>query len=219
MPAAEPARTRGRPHLAAVGAPSTRERLVTAAAEVCVERGYEGATVGEIARRAGVTTGAIYNHFGGRSELLVETGRRALAHVDDERSFDVAGAVRRFLAPDFAATRRLLLELHGASRRHPDLADLLDAWHAERAGDLAAQGADPVAVKALFLLLLGCCQLESLASPMAARDAVEAVMVMAAESVGLGVEDGGSRPVLCDHTEPDQGNVVTQNGLLDRAPR
>ena len=37
----------------------TRAALLAAAAEVFAEKGYEGARVAEIARRAGLTTGAI----------------------------------------------------------------------------------------------------------------------------------------------------------------
>ncbi|GIT46659.1 MAG: hypothetical protein Ct9H300mP12_12440 [Acidimicrobiales bacterium] len=48
------------------------DRLLHAAAEVFAEKGYERAGVAEIARRAGVTTGAIYNRFGGKAELLLE---------------------------------------------------------------------------------------------------------------------------------------------------
>ena len=36
------------------------------------EKGYEKAGVAEIARRAGVTTGAIYSRYGGKAELLLE---------------------------------------------------------------------------------------------------------------------------------------------------
>src|SRR5262245_33218470 len=48
----------------------TRERLVAAAAAVFAERGYDRAGVQEIARRAGLTTGAIYGRFSGKAELL-----------------------------------------------------------------------------------------------------------------------------------------------------
>src|SRR5436309_5769611 len=48
----------------------TRERLIDAAAAVFAERGYDRAGVQEIARRAGLTTGAIYSRFTGKAELL-----------------------------------------------------------------------------------------------------------------------------------------------------
>lgn len=56
--------------------PDTRERLLAAATEVFVEKGYAGTRVAEIARRAGLTTGAIYGNFGSKADLLTE----ALAH-------------------------------------------------------------------------------------------------------------------------------------------
>ena len=52
-------------------ADDTRARLVEAAAEVFSEKGYDGAGVQEIARRAGLTTGAIYGRFKGKAELLL----------------------------------------------------------------------------------------------------------------------------------------------------
>jgi AcrR family transcriptional regulator len=48
-----------------------RDRLVAAAAEVFAEKGYDGAGVAEIAKRAGLTTGAIYGRFTGKAELLL----------------------------------------------------------------------------------------------------------------------------------------------------
>src|SRR5438132_8164486 len=50
----------------------TRTRLLEAAVEVFAEDGYEGARVQEIARRAGLTTGAIYAQFRNKAELLQE---------------------------------------------------------------------------------------------------------------------------------------------------
>ena len=50
----------------------TRERLLNAAADACVEHGYVGATLADIARRADVSTPAIYSHFSGKADLLVE---------------------------------------------------------------------------------------------------------------------------------------------------
>ena len=58
--------------------------LIKAAAEVFAERGYAGAGVAEIARRAGVTTGAIYSRYSGKSELLLEALKRSFVlHLGD----------------------------------------------------------------------------------------------------------------------------------------
>ncbi len=48
-------------------------RLVLAAGKVIVEQGSGAATLREIARAAGQTTGAIEHHFTGRHELLLRT--------------------------------------------------------------------------------------------------------------------------------------------------
>ena len=69
----------------------TSSRLVHAAAEVFAERGYDKAGVAEIARRAGLTTGAIYSRFSGKAELLAEAIR---LHTSDE--FDRLFAQHRF---------------------------------------------------------------------------------------------------------------------------
>src|SRR6266511_3038110 len=61
--------------IAGVTAAETRERLLDAAARVFELKGYEGATVAQIAREAGVTTGAIYAHYASKAELMVDALR------------------------------------------------------------------------------------------------------------------------------------------------
>ena len=52
----------------------TRTALLEAAREVIRERGYERTTLDEVARRAGMTTGAIYGNFKNRDELFIALG-------------------------------------------------------------------------------------------------------------------------------------------------
>ncbi|MED7947715.1 ScbR family autoregulator-binding transcription factor [Streptomyces sp. BE303] len=47
----------------------TRRLILEAAASVFDESGYEGATIGEVVARAGVTRGAVYFHFASKREL------------------------------------------------------------------------------------------------------------------------------------------------------
>jgi AcrR family transcriptional regulator len=62
---------------------STRDRLLAAAVDVFVDQGYEGARVQDIARAAGLTTGAIYANFRGKTDLLFDAiGARAGAEMD-----------------------------------------------------------------------------------------------------------------------------------------
>jgi AcrR family transcriptional regulator len=48
----------------------TRRRLLDAAAELFAERGIDGASIDAIAERAERTSGAVYDHFGGKGGLL-----------------------------------------------------------------------------------------------------------------------------------------------------
>lgn len=50
---------------------ATRRALLDTAREVFVEVGYEGAHKAEILRRAGVSNGSLYHHFGGKAELFL----------------------------------------------------------------------------------------------------------------------------------------------------
>jgi AcrR family transcriptional regulator len=65
----------------------TREALLDAAATVFAKRGFQGASLDEIAETAGYTRGAIYKHFADKEELLhevcVRLNERAFAEFDD----------------------------------------------------------------------------------------------------------------------------------------
>jgi AcrR family transcriptional regulator len=110
---------------------SVRDRLVTAAAEVFAERGYEGTRVQEIVRRAGLSTGAIYTNFRNKAELLLAAV--GTAQVDSlfatiELAGDAADGLRyagHELPTARRDTRPLLFEAMVAARRDPEVAALL----------------------------------------------------------------------------------------------
>ena len=58
----------------------TTTRLLDAAAEVFVEHGYDKAVIADIARRAGVTTGAVFGRWANKSELMAA----AVDHIFDQ---------------------------------------------------------------------------------------------------------------------------------------
>lgn len=60
-------------------ADQTRAELLAAAARVVAARGYEGASVGDIATEAGYTKGALYSHFGSKEALFLELANNHLA--------------------------------------------------------------------------------------------------------------------------------------------
>ncbi|MFI0352256.1 TetR/AcrR family transcriptional regulator [Actinomadura sp. 9N407] len=81
---------------AAEGA-SVRDRLIAAAVQEFGEQGYDRARVQDIARRAGLTTGAIYGNFRNKAELLaeaVDSGLAAASRMVDRALNDGVGAAR-----------------------------------------------------------------------------------------------------------------------------
>ena len=111
---------------------STRDRLLAAAYELLIANGYQATTLQAVARRAGLTTGAIYAHFGGKQELMAHavlnewyrTERAVLneylaAHMlGEEGAPDGVDAFTLLLARHVAApsapSHRLLTEVTGA---------------------------------------------------------------------------------------------------------
>jgi AcrR family transcriptional regulator len=128
-------------------ADSTHARLVQAAAEVFAEKGYDKAGVAEIARRAGLTTGAIYSRFSGKAELLAEAIRHCggdefdalfAQHGFDGRAADILLTVASHLVTREAnPVRSLLLEAFVASRRDPEVQAVVREHLLARAAQLS----------------------------------------------------------------------------------
>ncbi len=77
------------------------EELVAAALDVFVERGYEAATLADVARRAGVTKGTIYLYFASKEALFKAVVRETIVPVI---------AQGEALAQSFTGSARELLE-------------------------------------------------------------------------------------------------------------
>ncbi len=126
----------------------TRDRLIEAAAAVFAEKGYDGAGVQEIARRAGFTTGAIYGRFRGKAELLFaaieahttnELEQLFAEHRFEGRVTDVLTTVGSHLLTDpFDEGQALLLEAFVAARRDPEVAALMRDLLRQRSETFAA---------------------------------------------------------------------------------
>jgi TetR/AcrR family transcriptional regulator, repressor for uid operon len=129
----------------------TRVRLLEAAAAVFAEKGYDGAGVQEIARRAGLTTGAIYGRFTGKAELLREVIAQCSSDELDElfnqHRFEGHASDIVLVAGSHLVDRRdaevqrgdaLLLEAFVASRRDPEIRAAVRALMDERADRLGA---------------------------------------------------------------------------------
>jgi AcrR family transcriptional regulator len=151
----------------------TRQRVLDAAAAVFADHGYDGARVAQIATRAGLSVGAIYNHYGSKAELLAavverhsadELGR-LLATAEPVGLLDLIELQGRALE-DRTGVAPLLAEVILAARRDADVHRVLEREVAGRESLLAdvvrfGQRADEVAADvdaaavARFCLMLG----------------------------------------------------------------
>jgi AcrR family transcriptional regulator len=134
----------------AVSTETTRDRLLDAAIAVFREKGYDGAGVQEIARRAGLTTGAIYANFRGKADLLFEAiGARSADELDgllrsNQAGFNAAELLAELGshlldAPDSDHPGGgLLIEAFVAAKRDPDVAVLVRSLIDERLRSLGA---------------------------------------------------------------------------------
>ena len=120
-----------------------RAALIDAAADVFAEVGYSGARVQSIAERAGLTTGAMYNRFSGKSELLLEALDLHTTQLVDElaraelSATDLLETVGVALLDDQSPASALLLEAFMAARREEDIADRLRPRLADERARLA----------------------------------------------------------------------------------
>jgi AcrR family transcriptional regulator len=136
----------------------TRARLLHAAAEVYALHGFGGATLDEVAAQAGLTKGAVYDHFGSKENLLLALMEEYLAGqvaaqlmlFDRERASaerPLAGSedwmARLHESPD---RFRLFVELWTHAQRDEQLrrhlAGALRTLHATFAGFAATSAAD-----------------------------------------------------------------------------
>jgi len=64
--------------------PVRRKALISAAIDAIHDRGMGQVTMGEIARRAGVSAALAHHYFGGKDQLLLATMRHLLAELGEE---------------------------------------------------------------------------------------------------------------------------------------
>lgn len=64
-------------------AAETKELLFNAALQVCSKKGYQGTTLNDIAKEAGVTRGAIHWHFGNKLNLFISIAEKAQKKINE----------------------------------------------------------------------------------------------------------------------------------------
>ena len=210
----------------AVAAELTRERILSAAAQLFAEYGFTGASMPAIAAQSGITAGAIYRHFASKAELLLEVVKRALEALpfSFERSSDADDAT---LLPEFAARltdpaltllRQLSVEVHAAARRDPEVRKLLVAYNEmalrkiralleveDQAGPCDALWAPEYTARALTVFLMGLNHMDTL-HPQLVGDQAWSEFVASHVAVLLGIKSHKVRKKL-----PTRGRVSVRN--------
>jgi AcrR family transcriptional regulator len=88
------------------GRADTRQRLLEAVGELRAERGWAACSLQAVARRAGLTTGAVYSTFGSRGALLAAwMVDRVERHGLPEDEPDLVRAVTAFARDHYASTQ------------------------------------------------------------------------------------------------------------------
>jgi AcrR family transcriptional regulator len=116
--------------------PETRARLLNAAIEAFAEVGFRGATIDEICRRAGYTTGAYYSNFSSKDQLFFalfdehaanELDRlvRRLAQLDDPTATEQLAMLAGDLGPDEHRWFLVSTEFTLYASRNPEAARVL----------------------------------------------------------------------------------------------
>lgn len=67
-------------------AQENHDKVVTTAAKLFRERGFEGVAVGDLMKVAGFTHGGFYNHFNSKEALAAEALDQAFRQMDDQRA-------------------------------------------------------------------------------------------------------------------------------------
>ena len=141
----------------------TRRALIAAATEVVLEAGFAGASLEEIARRAGVTRGSIYSNFADREALLMTAAASQGMTLDRDfsRPAPLREQLRRFAEqladqlPTAARGGALVIDyqLYAMTQPHGRawLARTYQAMFEKIAADFEAQHAGKLAISAQAL--------------------------------------------------------------------
>lgn len=197
----------GRP--AGIDSVETRQRVVDAAIQCFAQHGYGPATNSVIAKLAGVTAGAVYYHFGTKSQLFEAVCAEVYGKIQERAAVAIDGAmsVRGLLKALLAVSMRINHEFPALAgfvatapidaRRYPELSEafaaiskgmaegMAEAVTRGQAAGLIQPDIDPVQIARLILAVV-----DGFAHAAAATDPIE-----------MDILDGLFERLLLDATE------------------
>ncbi|MEA3296579.1 MAG: TetR/AcrR family transcriptional regulator [candidate division Zixibacteria bacterium] len=98
-----------------------RKQLLASARKLFVKKGYRGTTTEEIARKAGLTKGALYFHFKSKEDILLEL----VKSISESNRTALERELKQKVSP--VEIFRLLLSLHCKCDVN-EYGDLMDIW-------------------------------------------------------------------------------------------
>jgi len=114
------------PRVTAAHEQEIRERILIAAAQVFADKGFHRATMQDVVRESGLSVGAIYTYFSGKSELFLAmcdlTSGRGMGELAVRLAGGTTIAERLAIAVSFYIDS---IDAHGGT---PGLAALVPAW-------------------------------------------------------------------------------------------
>jgi AcrR family transcriptional regulator len=124
-----------------------RGQLLTSARKLFVKKGFRGTTTDEIARKAGLTKGALYHHFDNKEDILLalveDVGKRykeAMEPLMDRQNISPVDILETLLGThksEELAEFRNLIDIWVQAMRIPRIMKSLEARHLESADRLA----------------------------------------------------------------------------------
>lgn len=143
-----------------------RGRILKAAGRLFLEKGYSKTTMRQIAQKAGLLTGSVYNVFPGKEEVFMEMIDTAYGRALDQfetyvgQDGDLLEAIAFPIALELYSVNsspraaELLHEAHASWTITNAIADRTMAWVMDRLGDWRAEW-DPKDVRDRVIVLLG----------------------------------------------------------------
>eukprot|EP00439_Symbiodinium_sp_Y106_P089536 s1_g2072.t1 len=148
----------------------TRARIIAAAQTIFTEEGFAKAALADIVKKAKVTTGAIYHHFGGKKELFIAVAEHMEQVILDEVAETMPPGTSGWAALEWGALKTLEISIRPEIQRivfrdAPVVVGLAD-WRAieakyafglmmETLSTLPEPSADPATPEITAQILLG----------------------------------------------------------------
>lgn len=95
----------------------TRARIIAAAQTIFTQDGFANAALADIVKKANVTTGAIYHHFGGKKELFIAVAEHLEQVILDEVAKTTPQGTSGWAALEWGALKTLEISIRPEIQR------------------------------------------------------------------------------------------------------